>query len=218
VSVVARWLAWLIVPLALLGCDKNGGGGNPAGPTDPAESAFLLQHNARFNSGRTVRWPNMPIRVFLNGIGTEEEVTEWTRATGGRVTFTFVGSRAGADIFFGFTTGDSICGVTSVEYTEDGVITSADVRLVEAIYRGPQCVRTVVHEIAHAIGFLDHTGDDGLMDPDGGNGAITDPVSRMMTNLYSLEPGTFIGAARAPRAELRSGGRRVITIVDPVRR
>jgi hypothetical protein len=217
VSLVARWLVWLVVPLAAVACNGKDGG-NPAGPSDPAENAFLLQHNARFNSGRTVRWANLPIRVFLNDIGQPDEVTEWTRATGGQVTFAFVGSRAGADITFGFTSGNDICGVTTVEYTEDGNITSADVRVVEAIFRGPQCVRTVVHEVAHAIGFLDHTSDGGLMDPDGGNGAITEPVSRMLVNLYSLAPGTFIGSARTPRAEVRSGGRRVITIVDPVRR
>jgi hypothetical protein len=40
----------------------------------------------------------------------------------------------------------------------------------------------------------------------------------MIRNLYSLAPGTFIGSARTPRFEQRAGGRRVVTIVDPVRR
>ena len=212
-------LAWLVLSVVLVGCGGGGGGkSNPTGPSDPAEAQFLSQHNARFNDGKTVRWPNLPIRVFANNIAHEEEVTEWTRATGGLVTFTFVGSRAGADITFGFGSGDDVCGVTSVEYSDDGVISSADVRVVQGIFRGPQCQRTVVHEVGHAIGMLDHTSDGGLMDPDGGDGRITDPVATMFRNLYSLAPGTFIGTAQVPRAERRAGGRRAVTIVDPVRR
>jgi hypothetical protein len=209
-------LAGLVLPAVLAGC---GGGSKetPSGPSDIAEAQFLLQHNARFNDGRTIRWPNLPIRVFLNNIATADEVTEWARATGGAVAFTFVGSSRGADITFRFGVGDDFCGLTAVEFDSDGVIASADVRLAEQIFRGPQCQRTVVHETGHAIGFMDHTADGGLMDPDGGDGRFTEPVTRMIRNLYSLAPGTFIGSARTPRFEQRVG-RRVVTIVDPVRR
>lgn len=212
-----RLLTCAVLAVAVGACG-GGGGSNPSGPSDPGEAAFLVQHNARFNDGRTVRWANLPIRVFTNDIAGEDEVTEWTRVTGGRVTFAFVGSAAGADITFQFGGGADICGATTVEYNSDGRILSADVRVVQAVFRGPQCVRTVTHEIAHAIGFLDHTADGGLMDPDGGDGGITEPVARMLTNLYSLEPGTFVGTAQAPRAQQRAGGRRSVTIVDPVRR
>ncbi|HEV8676824.1 MAG TPA: hypothetical protein VGX21_22540 [Methylomirabilota bacterium] len=207
-------LIGLLLPLTLLACDKKN---NPGGPSDPGERAYLLQHNGRFNSGRTVRWPNLPIRVFLNDIAQESEVTEWTRATGGQVTFTFVGSRSGADVAFRFGGGPDICGLTTVEFDSDGRILSADTQVVQAIFRGPQCQRTVVHETAHAIGFLDHTSDGGLMDPDGGDGRITEPVAAMLRNLYLLAPGTFLGSARGPLAERRPGGRFVVTIVDPVR-
>jgi hypothetical protein len=213
-----RAVGWLLLPLALVAC---GGGkkNNPSGPTSD-EMQFLLQHNARFNDGQTVRWPNLPIRVFTNGIAQEGEVTEWTRATGGKVTFTFVGSAGGADITFRFGGSESedICGVTTVTYNGDGTITSADTRVVQSIYRGPQCQRTIVHEVGHGIGFLDHTADSGLMDPDGGNGVITEPVSTMLRNLYSLAPGTFIGNAQTAREVRRGGGRYTVTIVDPVRR
>jgi hypothetical protein len=70
--------------------------------------------------------------------------------------------------------------------------------------------------VGHGIGFLDHTSDGGLMDPDGGNGQFTEPVTTMIRNLYALAPGTFIGSSQAPRTETR-GGRRVVTIIDPVR-
>jgi hypothetical protein len=205
--------------VALGACGGGGKKNNPAGPTGD-EMQFLLQHNARFNDGRTVRWPNLPIRVFTNGIAQQDEVLEWTRATGGRVTFTFVGSAAGANITFRFdgSSSDDICGATTVTYLGTGEITSADVRVVQGIFRGPQCQRTIVHETAHAIGFLDHTADGGLMDPDGGNGVITEPVSTMVRNLYGLSPGSVVGNAHMAREVRRSGGRYSVTIVDPTRR
>jgi hypothetical protein len=203
---------------ALVACDKNGGGGT--GPSDPDEAQFLIDHNARFNDGHTVRWRDLPIPVFTAGIARESEVTEWTRVTGGRVTFSFVGSPPGRGISFGFGGGDDICGVTTVEFNNDGEILSADVRVVESVYRGPLCQRTVEHEVAHAIGFLDHTADGTLMDPDGGDGRITEEVVAFFNNLYSFEPGTRITAGQIQRGVVRrgAGGRRVVTIVDPIRR
>jgi hypothetical protein len=196
--------------LLSVGCEKDKG----------HSDSFLFENNAQFNGGRTVRWPNLPIRVFLgNGVASAGEVTVWTAQTGGLVTFTFVGSPAGAGITFGFRGGDDICGITDVEYTDDGQITSADVRVSQSIYRGPQCVRTVTHETAHAIGFLDHTSDGGLMDDDGGNGEITPPVSQMLRDLYSLAPGTVVSAERRkPLVQRRSGGRNTMTFIYPVRR
>ncbi len=208
---------WLLLPLALAAC----GGGkkdNPVGASD-ADLAFLNAHNARFNDGRTVRWPGLPIRVFANGIAREDEVTEWTRASGGRVTFVFVGGASGADITFRFGSGADVCGVTNVRFTTDGAIVSADVQVVQAIFRGPQCQRTVVHEVGHAIGFLDHSSDGGLMDPEGGDGRITQPVADMISLLYALPPGSVVGALVPGRLPQRlAGGLRGVTIVDPVRR
>jgi hypothetical protein len=211
---------WLLVCalaslVALAAC---GGSKNPAGGSD--EMSFLLLHNARFNGGNTVRWPNLPIRVFTNGIAQQNEVTEWTGATGGRVTFTFVGGAGGADITFRFDSSlpSDVCATTTVIFQASGVIQSADVRVVQAIFREPQCVRTIVHETGHAIGFLDHTADGGLMDPDGGNGVITEPVSTMIRNLYGLAPGTPVGMAQTSREVRRSGGTFSVTIVDPARR
>jgi hypothetical protein len=218
-----RGLAGLLVALALVACGGGGGGGgnggaNPSAPT-AQELEFLRQHNARFNDGLTTRWRNLPIRVFTNNIAQQDEVTEWTQATGGAVTFTFVGRGAGADITFRFGTGNDICGVTTVEFNENGDILTADVRVVQAIFRTSACQRTVTHEVGHAIGFLDHTSDGGLMDDDGGDGRITEPVAGMFRLLYSLEPGTPVGVALGRRTLRRSAnGRYVLTIVYPVRR
>ncbi len=109
--------------------------------------------------------------------------------------------------------------VTTVTYDGNGIITSADTRLSTAIFRGPQCVRTVTHEIGHAIGFLDHTANGGLMDPDGGNGQFTAEVTDTIRDLYSFPPGTAVAAEKPRVTELRSGGRHSVTIIYyPVRR
>jgi hypothetical protein len=209
----------LLVGLALgLAACGGGGGDKSSGPSGP-NTAYLFQHNARFNDGVTTRWPTLPIRVFANNIARPDEVRVWTQVTGGLVTFTFVGSASQADITFRFGTGDDICGVTTIEFEGDGRIVNADVRVVREVFRGPQCVRTVTHETGHAIGFLDHTADGGLMDPDGGSGEITAPVAGFFVDLYTLAPGTFVGSASKARATLRrSGGRYAVTIVDPIRR
>jgi hypothetical protein len=210
---------WLVVPLGLI-ASCGGGDGDGKNPTSStsADQQYLVQHNARFNDGRTVRWANLPIRVFANDIAREDEVTEWARASGGAVTFTFVGSAAGANITFRFGQGDDICGSTEIRYLSSGEILSADVQVIREVFRGPQCTRTVVHEVGHAIGYLDHSDDGGLMDADGGNGALTPPVAGMIRLLYSMAPGTFVAALTPRAAERPRGGQRSIRIVDPVRR
>jgi hypothetical protein len=178
----------LLSALWLAGCDNDSG-------TSSTKNAPLFEFNAQQNGGRTVRWANLPVRVFLgNGVARADEVAIWTSATDGAVIFAFVGSAAGANVTFSFRSGSDICGVTFVEFTDDGEFTTADVQVSRSIYRGPQCQRTVTHESAHAIGFLGHTADGGLMDPDGGNGAITPLVAGVLRDLYHLSPGTSVCA------------------------
>ena len=207
-----RRAAWgLALGLGVAAC----GGSHSSGPS--GGHAFLLEHNARFNDGRTVRWPSLPIVVSLGGVATADEVTAWTGATGGAVTFAFVGSAPSNSISIRGRSGTDVCGVSTVFFDEDGTITSADIRVSTAVYRGPQCVRTVTHEIGHAIGFLNHTADGGLMDDDGGDGSFTPEVTRMIRDLYALPPGTAVAAQKRRGTELRSGGRRSMTFVYPVR-
>ena len=89
--------------------------------------------------------------------------------------------------------------MTFLEFTDDGEFTSADVQVSQSIYRGPQCQRTVTHETAHAIGFLGHTDDGGLMDPDGGNG--DDHAAGVRGPAGPLPP-----LARAPPSSRRPSG------------
>jgi hypothetical protein len=209
-----------LLPLILVGCNGDGGNGGGGTGSTNADLDFLFQHNARFNDGRTVRWANMPIRVFTNNIARADEVTEWTRATGGAVTFSFVGSASGANITFRFGSGDDICGSTNIRFsTPDGEIVSADILVVQAVFRTSACTRTVTHEVGHAIGFLDHTTDGGLMNDDGGNGEITEPVASMFVLLYSMAPGSVVQALVPNRMpQRRAGGTRGMTFVHPIRR
>ncbi len=197
--------------LWLLGCGNDSGTGS-------TKNAPLFEFNAQQNGGRTVRWPSLPVRVFLGSAARPDEVLVWTAATDGAVTFTFVGSAGAANVRFGFRSGTDICGVTFLEFTDDGDLTSADVEVSQSIYRGPQCQRTVTHETAHSIGFLGHTADGGLMDPDGGNGVITPLVAGVLRDLYHFPPGTRVSAETKRFGLRRPGGKNVMTFVSPVRR
>jgi hypothetical protein len=209
-----------VLPLLALALGVAGCGSSHHSSTGPSGSdqQLLVQLNAQFNDGKTVRWATLPVPVFTNGIARQDEVTVWQSATGGAVTFTFVGSPPASGISFRSGGGSDVCGLTTVEYDSDGHITSADVQIVVAIFRTPVCTNTVRHETGHAIGFLAHTADGGLMDPDGGNGQITSEDVSFIRSLYALAPGTFVGLAERTRVPLAHTGRRSITIVDPVRR
>jgi hypothetical protein len=211
---IAGVVGLLAVALGSMGC---GGHKDHSGPST-SDTSLLVQLNAQFNDGRTVRWATLPIPVFLNGIAQADEVNAWAAATGGAVSFSVVGSPPPAGISFRFGGGTDVCGSTLVEYDSDGHITAADIQVVQGIFRGPQCQRTVVHETGHAIGFLAHTADGGLMDPDGGNGEITPEDVSFIRALYALAPGTFVGLGERTRIALGRTGRRSVTIVDPVRR
>jgi hypothetical protein len=212
---VTRRSSWRAAGLALIGVLLVGCGHDHTGAT---KNAPLFEFNAQQNNGRTIRWPALPIRVFL-GVGARaDEVNVWTSATNGAVTFVFVSSPAGADITFSPQSATDVCGVTFVDYDENGNMTAAETRLSQSIYRGPQCQRTVTHESAHAIGFLGHTSDGGLMDADGGNGTITPLVAGVLTDLYHLPPGTAVSSEAKAFGLGRPGGRTRLTFVYPVRK
>ena len=210
-SVRAAGLAALGAVL-LLGCGKDHGTGS-------TKNAPVFEFNAQQNGGRTARWASLPIRVHLgNGVARANEVAIWTAATNGAVTFTFVSNPAAANITFAYRSGTDICGVTFVEFNDDGAFTAVGVQVSQSIYRGPQCQRTVTHESAHAIGFLGHTSEGALMDPDGGNGEITPLVVGVLTDLYALPPGTRVTAETTRFGLKRPGGKHVMSFVYPVRK
>jgi hypothetical protein len=195
----------------VLGCGKDHGTGS-------TKNAPLFEFNAQQNGGRTVRWANLPVRVHLGGgVARADEVAIWSAATNGAVTFAFVSTPAAANITFAYRSGTDICGVTFVEFDDDGAFTTVGVQVSQAIYRGPQCQRTVTHESAHAIGFLGHTSEGALMDPDGGNGEITPLVVGVLSDLYHFPAGTRVSAEAVQFGLRRPGGKRVLSFVTPVR-
>lgn len=202
-----------VLALLLVGCGKDKGSGS-------TNNSALYEFNAFENGGRTIRWPDLPIRVYLgNGVARADEVNVWNGETGGAVTFTFVGSPGSANIRFSFMGDTSICGLTSFLVPDDGrFVEPINIEVSQPIYRGPQCVRTVTHETAHAIGFLSHTDDGGLMDPDGGSGEITPLVSGMLRDLYRLPPNTRVSAETKRLGLERPGGGRIVTFVYRPRR
>ena len=107
-----------------------------SGPSGSAHD-LLVELNASQNDGRTVRWASLPIPVFLNGIARADEVNSWAAATGGAVTFTFVDSPPASGVSFRFGGGNDVCGTTFIDFESDGRITSVDIQVVQAIFRGP---------------------------------------------------------------------------------
>jgi hypothetical protein len=206
-------LAALAVGLAACGNGSRQSTTIPAG----ADTGLLLELNAGANDGHTVRWVRLPVPVFTNGIAQPDEVASWTAATGGTVTFTFVDKQPAHGISFRAGGGSDVCGLTTVEY-ENGHINSADVQIVVDLFRTRHCVGTIAHETGHAIGFLGHTADGGLMDPDGGNGGITPSDIAFVRSLYSFPPNSFVAGTEWLRGRIGRTGRGSITLVDPARR
>jgi hypothetical protein len=206
----AGWAALSLV--LLVGCDNDD---DTSGAT---KNAPLFEFNAAENGGRTVRWPNLPIRVFLgNGVARANEITVWTGATSGAVTFTFVGSAGAANITYDTGVGNpDICGITDILMDGDHIVAAA-VSVNASLYRSRGCVRTVTHEAAHGIGFLGHTSDGGLMDDDGGNGVITPLVAGVLRDLYLLPPGTLVVAQTKQFGLRLPTGKRAKRFTYPVR-
>lgn len=211
----AGWLlACVVFMLGAVACGKS----SPTASSDSVD-VLLLQLNASDNDGRTRRFANLPIPVFLNGVANEDELTAWTGASGGAVTFTFVGSEPSVGLAFRLQDDidDRTCGFTTWRRGAD-TIQRSEIAVNPRLYRSARCQRTPTHEAGHAIGIFGHTSDGGLMDANGGNGQITASVAEMIRKLYTMAPGTPVLLERPSTTQLRRypvGS--VGTIVDPAR-
>jgi hypothetical protein len=205
----------LILALALSSC--NSGSSNSGGGGSSGDFRFLYDHNANVLNGHTVRWESNNVKIFTAGIdGAEAAVNRWA----GPVSFTFVGSPPSDGISFSFASLGSACGVTNTFYLNSGKITQARVQ-IDPNQNGCRggLNNTVTHEVGHALGFFGHTADGGLMDPDGGNSAITTPVRNFMSLLYSQSFGRDITPFLSSQIKITPGlyqanGTQILVRVD----
>ena len=91
---------------------------------------------------------------------------------------------------------ENYCGVATPEMWTDGVIRGCRIR-INAYHSSLGCgtlASTVIHEVAHCLGFFRHTTDGGLMDAVANNATSANATTwNMVSLLYSLSPGTDIG-------------------------
>lgn len=160
------------------------------GDSSLSDYQFLYEHNAKELDGYTVRWASNDIKVYTGGIsGAEGAINRWA----GPVSFTFVNSPPSEGVSFSYTASSQYCGVTYLNYLNSGRITKATVYInINQLFCKGGLENTITHEMAHALGFMGHTSDGSLMDPDGGDGTITTRLRNFMSLLYSMPYGTNI--------------------------
>ncbi len=178
----------------LTGCTTEG---DPSGPAPLGSIDFQLVNylnvSPGFNNGKTVRFRNNTIQVFVEeGVEDLGQLTIWTVVSNGIIQFNFVNMVPSEGIIIRLgQTAPFVCATTSMfRFGEDGSIRQATITL-GPLYNNPSfCRNTIAHEVGHAIGIFPHTVDGGLMDFDGGNGQVTEPVATAITYIYSIPPST----------------------------
>ncbi len=187
-----RIVSVFIVPtvlLSLAACAKD------SSPTSSSTDAkqLIKDLNAFENDNRTIRFKDMPIKVYVDGPSSwKDDVKKWEEWSGGAIRFEFVNSdpEVGIRLKNGIQQ-PLVCGVTYEPKWDNGEIRKADIEMDLTSYT-PLCKQTVAHEAGHALGILGHTKNGGLMDGDGGDGKMRDEVKEMMRILYSNPPNTSV--------------------------
>lgn len=167
-----------------------------------SDEELLVQINAKNNETRTIRFPEGPIKVYVENIPDgRDEVREWSRQIP-NLEFDFVGHvpSSGIVVQYGIHA-PIVCGATYEPDWEAGVIKKANITIdpkaiIPASLLG--CTQTIRHEIGHALGLFGHLQDGGLMDPDGGNGEFTDQLKSLISRLYAFPPNSAISTLFPP--------------------
>jgi hypothetical protein len=208
---ISFWILGGLAALFLYSC--GGGSSSSGGGGSSADYNYLNLHNAQYLDGHTIRWLGT-INVFTNNIpGAEAAFNRWG------LSFNFINYEPGEGVTLAYTSSEAYCGVSYIYYYTSGRLFRVNI----LIARNQQnCAggldNTLAHEAGHAVGYLGHSSDGGLMDPTGGSGVITTAVRNMVSLLYSMAPGTDINPFISRKATLfgkyRNGGTEIIMRVE----
>ena len=154
---------------------------------------YLYSYNAVYLSGRTIRYPNIPVRVGSTSIPTSVSTAfnVWRSASGGRLRFTFSSGSGTITVTMDDTMSSNICGQCVTWWNSAGEIIEAKITLNPDQSRcSGGLSKTLTHEAGHATGFLGHDSSS-IMNPTG-SGGVTTQNKRFYQMLYTFKPGTDI--------------------------
>ncbi len=193
---------------------------NPAGIAGPSTTTTITldssqdedlklvkKYNSDLQGGKATRWDKSVVTVYdSTGLFADLQsvLNEWNAVLAGRMILA-IGNSNDKDIEIKINDSIIKCGQATY-FIYDSKIYAADILLKN--FNDSFCFgsgsllnpkKILMHEFGHVIGFGigngssdDHNNDGGLMTISGGNGRITDEVSRMLNRLYSLVLGTII--------------------------
>ncbi|MEW6184720.1 MAG: hypothetical protein AB1585_03165 [Thermodesulfobacteriota bacterium] len=203
------WTLCLILGLCSCHLDST----DSAGDASREDYRFLYDYNAKELDGYTIRWESNTVKVYTGNIsGAESFINRWQ----GPVNFQYVNYIPSDGVSFSYTPSMQYCGVTYYTYNNAGRMIQARVEIsTNQFFCKGGLENTVTHEMGHALGFLGHTSDGSLMDPDGGNGNITTRLRNFMSLLYRMPYGTNIKpylsfALHSPAERYQKDGQQII--------